>query len=249
MNVGVPEEFESLPVHKKEIIMVQTKKHLKQIIGFPNYAFDVECGEVYTLAHGRVQKIRIRTNPHSGHKIVQLINGKKKATMQLNRLWYAVLNGLEYKSIPRTFLISMGEDNHLVVETRADVTRKAVGTRRRNARLTRLEHLDRKMAELEIMKRFYTSFDSTEVMQYIESMHENFVKWIKKQYVLSDEFAQDLWDESFLEMEKRIKEPESVICDITLTLKWVIKQVKASISERYRREAAEWRKDVMFGWE
>jgi hypothetical protein len=66
---------------------------------------------------------------------------------------------------------------------------------------------------------------------------------------VSHEFAEDMWSEAFLEIERRIKEPESRICDITLTLKGVIKSVKASIKERYQREAKEWQKNILFGKE
>jgi uncharacterized protein Yka (UPF0111/DUF47 family) len=224
------------------------KDKLKPIIGYPNYAMDVEKGVVYSFARGRLQRIKVRTNAHSNHEILYLSNGEKKITAQLNRLWYAVMNGLDYESLPRSFCICR-EGDKLVVETRQEVTRKGVATRRRKDKLTRLEHLDRKMRELEIMKRYYTSFDPTECMQYVETMHENFVKWIKWHYSVSQDFADDIWSESFLEMERRIKEPESRICDITLALKGVIKQVKKSIKERYQRETAEWRKNILFGKE
>ena len=203
--------------------------HLKEIKGFPFYLMDVSDGNVYSFRNGeKMLKGHVRAD---GRKDFSLMDteGKKRTIMQ-NRLWYACMHNIEIDHIPDSLNVVNVNGKLELIDKQSlwNIMHKKKSEQSRNIRL---EMLDRKEHEINLVRECYLSGDHTEVLRYCESLREEHCVWFSKKYRVIRDLEH---------MITLIDSPSSMICELTYGMKGLMrkeydkrKKTKALSIERY----------------
>lgn len=212
--------------------------HLKEIKGFPFYLMDISDGNVYSFRNGeKMLKGHVRAD---GRKDFSLMDteGKKRTIMQ-NRLWYACMHNIEIDHIPDSLNVVNVNGKLELIDKQSlwNIMHKKKSEQSRNIRL---EMLDRKEHEINLVRECYLSGDHTEVLRYCESLREEHCVWFSKKYRVIRETAEEIFGCALEHMITLIDSPSSMICELTYGMKGLMrkeydkrKKTKALSIERY----------------
>ena len=191
---------------------------MQEIKGFPDYMFNADTGEIVSkLQRHTVLKVR---NPHNRKsKMVQMLQNGKRRMVYLNRLQYAMRNGIGYDDIPDGFyVIGDNAGGFRVIDRHAmiDFPNSHVRASRKN---NRLERVKEKMRELEIMRTIYSGEgDNTLAVNYIESRKSLFINHHKKRYGVKQSTAELCYALALERIIERIDNPCSQVLELTVSM-------------------------------
>lgn len=194
---------------------------LREIKGFPMYKMDIETGEVHGPGrHGRgiIKKTRRQTMKGERSLFINLCRDGKVHVLTWYRLRYAVEHGICYEDIPKDLHVLSREDGSFYLATKQEhmeLTRQYMREKRQRERLQRI---DEKMRELEIMRRAYTEGSHIEAVQYIETRKPLLVAQCRKRHGIKPENAELVYSLALEKMIDAIDSPCSQVKELTVSM-------------------------------
>ena len=181
-------------------------KEWQSIIGFPPYEVNLETGCIRN--NGKMER------KVSNRKSFTMKRDGMHVRVTWNRLRYAVEHHVDYVSIPPRFHIQIDEKGAMRVIEADDWIQWPLEARRRDA-AQRLEYIERKLKEAQMMKRYYETGEIREVLLYLEEQRQGLVKRSCKALCCSQVNADLLFDEAVLCMTQRITSTRNTVADLT----------------------------------
>lgn len=205
---------------------------LQEIKDFPNYMFNADTGEIISKLR-RKTKLKIRHQFQKTTPAVQMVQDGKRRWIFYNRLMYCIQNGIGYDDIPEGLFITKDESGeYRVIDKRGqmDICNNRVKAARKRERINRI---DEKIHELEIMRRAYVEGSHIEAVQYIESRKELLICHCIKKYGSCRKNV-EIWYNLALEwMIDRINSDTSQITELTVSMMGLMNKVRLKLqSER-----------------
>ena len=205
---------------------------LQEIKDFPNYMFNADTGEIISKLR-RKTKLKIRHQFQKTTPAVQMVQDGKRRWIFYNRLMYCIQNGIGYDDIPEGLFITKDESGeYRVIDKRGqvDICNNRVKAARKRERINRI---DEKIHELEIMRRAYVEGSHIEAVQYIESRKELLIGHCIKKYGSCRKNV-EIWYNLALEwMIDRINSDTSQITELTVSMMGLMNKVRLKLqSER-----------------
>ena len=206
----------------------RTDMELKEIKGFPNYLFNADTGEIISKLR-RKTKLKIRHQFQKTTPAVQMVQDGKRRWIFYNRLMYCIQNGIGYDDIPEGLFITKDESGeYRVIDKRGqmDICNNRVKAARKRERINRI---DEKIHELEIMRRAYVEGSHIEAVQYIESRKELLIGHCIKKYGSCRKNV-EIWYNLALEwMIDRINSDTSQITELTVSMMGLMNKVRLKL--------------------
>ena len=213
---------------------------IKEICGFPNYKFDLENDVVYRqLKDGRLREVKKRMQLYRSDKsyIIGLCKGGKRCTLSFYRLRYAVEHNIRYDCIPRDVKVFVDADGCyklLTASEHRDVMREKV---RKGNEVMRLQRIDERIKELEILRRYYVGGDMSEMALYIEGRKDLLVRTFMKRYGRSLSFSVYVYSIAFEKFFETIEKRGSLTTNITVGMMGYMNKVRVKLaSETFTNE-------------
>lgn len=128
--------------------------------GLPCYSVDVERREVYGK-NGQVMKGRKMRNS----MVYRISRDNVRHAVTWNRLAYAALHGIDVMKIPKDIVVDY-RDGEYVLTYRGDKTRAIHAERTYQRRRVIMDTLDHRKREIDILKRYYNTKDTQELVTY-----------------------------------------------------------------------------------
>lgn len=190
---------------------------LKKIKGFPDYLFDAETGDIISQKQ-RNTRLKIRHGTNRKAPAVQMIQGDRRRWIYYNRLLYAMQHGIGYDDIPKNFFIISDMNGGLRVITKSQQSEKAIKFWKDYRSKKRTQYLDRKMKEMEIIRRCYTSGTHAEALDYIEQKKKYLVRSFAKKHGRSLSSSELLYNLALEKMLQRIDSPVNLVTELTTSM-------------------------------
>jgi len=172
---------------------------MEKIIGFPDYRIDIKEG-VIESSFGIRRKV-------DGKRSFSMKRDGVHRRVKWNRLCYAVQHHVDYYDIPSQYYVC---ENGTI---REDMCFYAHEARKERAK-HRIEVIDRKMHELEIMRRCYVSGDVSEVTLYIEQVKDRAVGRFCRAFGRSRESGEHYYAAATLRLLARIESSSHAVTAI-----------------------------------
>lgn len=213
---------------------------IREICGFPNYKFDLENDVVYRqMKDGMLREVKKRMQPYRSEKsfIIGLRKGGKSCTLSFYRLKYAVEHGISYYSMPRDVKVFVDTDGRyklLTASEHIDVRNEKV---RQENEAMRLQRIDERIKELEMLRRYYVGGDMSEMALYIEGRKDLLVGTFMKRYGRSLSFSVYVYSLAFEKFFEMIEKRGSLTTNITVGMMGYMNKVRMKMaSETFTNE-------------
>lgn len=201
---------------------------LREIKGFPNYLFNAENGEIISKlqrnTHLKIRHQFLRTAP-----AVQMVQDGKRRWIFYNRLVYCIQNDICYDDIPEGLFITKDDNGEFKVidkQGQMDICNNRMKAARKRERINRI---DEKIHELEIMRRAYTDGSHIEAAQYIESRKNMLILHHIKKFGVKRSTA-EIWYNLALEwMIDRINSDTSQVTELTVSMMGLMNKVRLKL--------------------
>jgi len=215
---------------------------LKKIKGFPLYVADDETLDVWSYVSGRKRElVWYRKNRNSGSSIAMKDESGNYKSVSRNRLEYALRHDCSPDDIPHDLYIVREETGNLVLYTRTDNALRATRKNSERKATNRILILEEASKEIEILRRFYTSGDITEILTYIETIRDRIIQKFMHRYVLNWETAAMRVDYGVEHFIEQVNKPCSLFTCIGKNLYWyTITLYNADKKLSIEADMAEW---------
>lgn len=203
---------------------------LREIKGFPNYVYDTDTGDVVSRLNRHAV---LKPKPiHRKALFFQMVQDGKRRCISYNRLMYAIQNDISYDEIPDSYYIVRNDDGLLVVRERSEMVEYANNHKKAAHRRYRLQVIDQKIEQLEIMKRAYQKDGSyIEAVQYIEKHKPLLINHHIKRFNTSSRNAEMHYAIALERMIDRINDPTSQVTELIVSMMGLMGKVRKKLSE------------------
>jgi hypothetical protein len=191
-----------------------------EIIGFPNYEYELSTGDIISRGQ-RHTTLKIQRKAHRNVRVVMMTQQGKRRMISYDRLVYAIEHGIGYDDIPYNLCILKRE-----VIDRCRLVQQANERVQQRIQAQRIDFIDEKMEELQIMKRAYISGNHDEAVQYIESKKEMIINRHISKYGTSRRTAELCYCQALEMLIEHIDSPASQVTFLTANMMGYMRKVK-----------------------
>lgn len=186
---------------------------LMEIKGFPGYLYNRETSEFVSMRQKR-NGLVLKVSERSGVQMVTMFQDGIPRGISVNRMIYAIRNGIGYDEIPKdVFVIRNGDGYELRnASDMAEYTHEAF----RNEKKDRIEYINEKIRRLETMKQVYASGDIKPAVEYIERWKWWLIRKIMKQNNCKKERGELIFSWAYDVFCERLKDGNCQITDMIL---------------------------------
>lgn len=185
----------------------------QEIKGFPDYYYDTDTGNVVSrLRRHTVLKWGVKYMQDTPMVQVQNQDGKRR-TLNRYRLLYCLEHGIGYYDIPDGIRITRNgvTDNRGLME-------QAKSVQRERFKDGRIERIDMKMHELEIIRRAYVEGSTREVVEHIEGKRFLLIDRYRKKYRTSWQKSELVFNMALQRIVDRMECSTSCVTELTCSM-------------------------------
>ena len=192
------------------------------------YKMDIETGNVHSKGrYGRdiIKSIQTRVNRTERSFVVSLRQDGKTRIVSWYRLRFAVEHDIFYDDIPQDIKVMSNEDGSFYLATKREHMAMCKAFMDKKKRAERLQRIDEKIRELEIMKRAYLVGSHTEVFEYIETRKDLLVRQFIKRFSVKKETAEDCYAQAVEWMIDKIHSDITCVTELTVSMMGLMNKV------------------------
>lgn len=204
-----------------------------EIKGFPGYLYDKERAEFVSKRQksgGLVLKVTERNHV----PMVTMFQDGRQRGISVNRMIFAIQNGIGYDDIPNDVFIKKDENDGFVLYNStemADFARKAV----ERSKNDRLAYIREKIKRLRIMESVYETGKINDAVMYVEKWKEWLIAQTMRQNNCKRERAELLYSWAFDELCYRLKGKKYQITDVVLYCQGLMRKFSLKYNAREKR--------------
>lgn len=209
----------------------------KPIIGFEGYTMDVDTGRVFSY-RGTSKREMMGFTTKRGRKMLHFMMNSKRITLGWNRLWYCVLHDIPPRKMPRDLMVTMLDGKPRLIDA-TERAKIASSSKLTAMQRYRIQFMNRKIKELEMMKDYYMTGNFTPIRLYAENLRNNMVVWFCRHYGMHERRSEEVFELAYTQLEERINHPGSSVCDILLMLKHLMINTHRNLARECRIKTEE----------
>ena len=204
---------------------------LREINGFPNYLFNADTGEIISKlqrkTHLKIRHISGKTTPS-----VQMVQGGRRRWIFYNRLLYSIHMNISYDDIPEEIFIIKDDNGDLRVIDKHGQPDQANNYLKTARQMNRLERIEEKIRQLEIMRRAYSAGGNhIEAVQYIENRKDMLINHHIKRFSVGKKNAEMHYALALEWMIEKINNPYSQVTELTISMMWLMNKARQKLSK------------------
>jgi hypothetical protein len=188
--------------------------HIKPLKGMP---YKVNLQRCTVIGKGDRE---IYGREENGRKRYRLCADGQRMDFYFERLAYAALHNIDVRKIPKDITVRRTDDGEYVLEYKSEAlsraSRKGVAARRGMI----LASLDRRQQEIELLKHYYKTGDSANIISYASAQLDPLARYVRRNFNICQQRSIDIAIETIEDFCQRVTDGTTLVeSSITYSLR------------------------------
>jgi hypothetical protein len=188
--------------------------HIKPLKGMP---YKVNLQRCTVIGKGDRE---IYGREENGRKRYRLCADGQRMDFYFERLAYAALHDIDVRNIPKDITVRRTDDGEYVLEYKSEAlsraSRKGVAARRGMI----LASLDRRQQEIELLKHYYKTGDSANIISYASAQLDPLARYLRRNFNICQQRSIDIAIETIEDFCQRVSDGTTLVnSSITYSLR------------------------------